>query len=77
MSQQVPPTVAHHRARLANAVRRGDDAAATESRRDLKAARLEDHIRKTVDEAPPLTDEQRARLAQLLQPTAGGNHDAA
>ncbi|MFF0658152.1 hypothetical protein [Micromonospora tulbaghiae] len=29
------------------------------------------HIARLVDEAPPLTDEQRARLAGLLLPAAG------
>jgi hypothetical protein len=43
-----------------------DDPELLNARRDLKAARLADHIRKTVDEAPPLTDAQRARLAGLL-----------
>lgn len=37
-----------------------------ESQRDLKAARLADHIRKVVDSAPPLTAAQRDRLALLL-----------
>lgn len=36
-------------------------------RRDLKASRAEDYIKRLVDSAPPLTDEQRARLALLLQ----------
>lgn len=52
-----------------------DDPELIAARRDLKAARLADHIRKLVDEAPPLTDEQRAQLAALLlpvQPAAQG-----
>ena len=32
---------------------------------------LERHIRRVVDAAPPLTDEQRARLAVLLRPDTG------
>lgn len=43
-------------------------------KRDLKAQALEDHIRALVDSAPPLTDEQRERLALLL---TGGRRDAA
>ncbi len=69
--------VAHHRARVANAVLRGDDDAATEARRELKAAVLEDAIRKTVDSAPPLTNEQRTRLAKLLRPSRAGDPSAA
>jgi len=51
--------------------RRPDDRHAIEdAERDLKAARLEDYIRRTVADAPPLTETQRARLAALL--TGGG-----
>ncbi len=42
-------------------------------RRSAKARsvrRAEDYIRRLVDTAPPLTDEQRDRLAILLRPTA-------
>lgn len=38
--------------------------------RELAEAQLEDYIRKVVDQAPPLTDEQRARLSLLLRGTA-------
>lgn len=47
-----------------------DDPQIADARRDLRAARLEEHIRKLVDEAPPLSDEQRSRLAALLRPAA-------
>ena len=30
---------------------------------------LLEHIKREVDKAPPLTDEQRARLAALLRPS--------
>jgi len=63
------PEVAHQRARLANAVRRGDADSEQLSRRDLAAAKLEDYITRVVDAAPPLTDQQREQLAALL---AGG-----
>ncbi len=36
--------------------------------RDLRAARLEDHIAKTLASAPPLSDEQMAKLATLFSP---------
>jgi hypothetical protein len=39
-----------------------------QARADLAAATLEDHIRDVVDGWPPLTPEQRARLALLLHP---------
>jgi len=37
------------------------------ARRDLAASQLETHIRQLVSVAPPLTQEQRNRLAVLLQ----------
>lgn len=57
------------RSRLATHVRyRPDDTqAADELRRDYRAARLEEYIARTLAAAPPLTDEQRQRLALLLQ----------
>lgn len=38
--------------------------------RDYAAAKLADYIKHVVDAAPPLTDEQRERLALLLRPSA-------
>jgi hypothetical protein len=58
------------RGRLANAHRRGDEATILEIRRDLAAAKLEQYIERVVSEAPPLTDEQRDRLAGLLNGAA-------
>jgi hypothetical protein len=43
--------------------------------RDLAAARLAEYIKRTVDAAPPLTPEQRDRLALLLR--GGDAHGAA
>lgn len=40
-----------------------------DARRDLAAAKLDAYIKKVVAEAPPLTDEQRDRIAALLRPT--------
>jgi hypothetical protein len=36
--------------------------------RDIVAGRLEQYITETLAAAPPLTEEQRARLAELLKP---------
>lgn len=57
------------RARLAATIRHTPDAAATinQYRADLKVAGAEDYIRHLVDSAPPLTAEQRDRLAVLLR----------
>lgn len=45
-------------------------AALTEARRDLAAANIERFIAETVAAAPPLSAEQRNKLAGLLQPAA-------
>lgn len=45
----------------------GDPARIEQTRRDLAAERLASYIAKVVDAAPPLTDEQRDRLAVLLR----------
>ncbi len=58
------------RARVASLTRSrsADDPALLAARRDLRAARAEEYIRELVAAAPPLTLEQRDRLALLLRP---------
>ena len=51
-------------ARVARDVRAGRDS--TESRRAVTEAKLERAVREAVAAAPPLTAEQRQRLAALL-----------
>ncbi|MBM0128062.1 hypothetical protein [Pimelobacter simplex] len=63
------------RSALALAKRDNPDADVTDLRRQLKAERLEEYVNKVVSEAPPLTREQRDRIARLL--LAGGGADAA
>jgi hypothetical protein len=56
------------RADIARASKRtGDPTSAANKRRDYTAAKLEDYIRRVVKTAPPLTDDQRSRIASLLQ----------
>lgn len=43
-----------------------DDPELVDARRSMRTERLADHIRRVVDEAPPLTTEQRSRLAAIL-----------
>jgi hypothetical protein len=63
-------TWTQERARVAGLKRHrdDDDPTVTAAVSELKAARLAEHIRQLVDAAPPLTDQQRARLVALLQP---------
>jgi hypothetical protein len=45
----------------------------TDARRDVHVIAMEEHIQKLVDEAPPLSSDQRNKLAMLLlawRPTA-------
>ena len=64
----------HERAKVAALTRSraANDPELVEARRNLLAARLEDHIRRTVDTAPPLSAEQRDRLAILLRGGSDG-----
>ncbi len=48
-----------------------------EARRAARARFAEDRIRKIVDGAPRLTDEQIAKLRVLLAPESGGGDAAA
>jgi Spy/CpxP family protein refolding chaperone len=60
----------HNRARVGalSRSRDEDDPELLAARRDLKAARLTDYVQRTLASAPPLTPEQRAKLAELLKP---------
>jgi hypothetical protein len=61
------------RARVASLTRSrsADDPDLITARQRLKAARVEDYITRVVAEAPPLTPEQRDRIASLLRPVGG------
>lgn len=63
-------SITSRRARLAalGRHRSAGDPEITEAARDLKEAVAEDFIRRLVAEAPPLSDDQRTRLASLLAP---------
>lgn len=67
----IHPDVAKHRARVASLTRSRteDDLDLVQARRDLTAATAAAGIERILATAPPLNDEQRARLSGLL---AGG-----
>jgi hypothetical protein len=65
----------HTRSRIALAIQHDPDADVTELRRQLKAERLEAHVQQIVDSAPPLSPEQREKIAALLR--GGGSAAAA
>ena len=61
-------------AALSRCVRTGerpaDDPALADAKRNFKALRAEEYITRVLSEGPPLTDQQRTRLADLFR--AGG-----
>ncbi|AGZ51094.1 hypothetical protein B1T45_16515 [Mycobacterium kansasii] len=63
-------TIYRHRGRVAalSRSRPADDPDYLAAQRDLAAANVESYITRTLAAAPPLTDEQRTRLAELLRP---------
>lgn len=67
----MPPSkaVARQRARVANAVRFKPGSPEYDAAcRDLRAAKLREHIQQVVSGWPPLSDGQRTSLAELLVP---------
>lgn len=67
----VSPEAAKVRARLAATKRWNPDSPTIEDdQREYKTLTLAEHIARVVDSFPPLTEEQRARLAVLLRPVA-------
>ncbi len=61
------PQVARTRSQVAVAHRRGNPDEIASARRDLAAAKLEDYIKRVVDNAPPLSEAQKASLASLIR----------
>ena len=70
MTAESGPTWTQVRARIANTRRHHPDADVTDDQRTLAALQLEKHIRRIVDAAPPLNDQQLDRLRALLAPSA-------
>lgn len=60
------------RSQIALTMKADPEADVTELRRQLRAERLEDHIKAAIDAAPPFTPEQLDRLAAILRPAGGG-----
>lgn len=67
MSRNVDPGMARLRGQLSGHVRSGREAEATETRRELRVAMAEKHIRELVAGWPLPTPEQRDRLIGLLR----------
>ena len=82
---RISPATAHYRGKIAAlsrcvsaGERQADDQELEEARRGLIEAKATDYIQRLLDAAPPLTQQQRAKLAELLAPvrrTATGSGD--
>ena len=59
-------TVLKARSALGVASRRGNPEEVRKARRNLAAANIEAYVARVVSEAPPLTDDQKHRIASLL-----------
>ncbi len=55
------------RGALASATYAGDTDKVQDLKREFRVSKLADHIRAVVDEAPPLTKDQKARLVSLIR----------
>lgn len=69
----ISPNLAQHRGKVAGltrSVRNGErpQSDLIAAKRDYTEAKTADYIEKVLSSAPPLTDEQRIRLAELLRP---------
>lgn len=60
------------RSEIAVAKRKNPNADTTELHRKMREERAAEYIKKLVEQAPPLSDEQRTRLAELLKPVRIG-----
>ncbi len=60
------------RSRIANAKRKDPNADVTELRQQLKTERTQQYIEKVLADWPPLTDQQRNSLAEILKPVRVG-----
>ncbi|MGB3521939.1 MAG: hypothetical protein WBA50_10725 [Mycobacterium sp.] len=73
----VHPELAHLRARKAALHGRDpEDHELTATRRELAAAKIRHYIDRVLAEAPPLTNEQRSKLAELLRPVRASGASA-
>lgn len=62
------PEIRSAACRVARATKAGDPTAEADARRELAEAKIADYVRRCLAAAPPLSDEQRTRLAELIRP---------
>jgi hypothetical protein len=54
----------------------GDQGVAVEARREYAAAKIASYVQRVISEAPPLSEDQKARLVILLCSPSGGDRAA-
>lgn len=59
-------TIARLKGKYAMAMRWGSEAEQADAKREFVTAKIEAFIERTLEGVPPLTDEQRERVASLL-----------
>lgn len=66
--------ILHQRAKIGalSRSRNQDDPELVGAKRDLAEAKITAYVEKILAQAPPLNDEQRTRLAELLRPARQG-----
>lgn len=62
------------KSRLGNATKHGTPDEVLDARRDFKEAKIAAYVQRVLAEAPPLTDDQRARLAALFGTAPASEH---
>lgn len=75
--QQRDPEAHRIGVKIGGYVRHGNVLAASAARRELDLHKLRQHAKAVVDSWGPVTASERAELAELLRPWAGGGDRAA
>jgi hypothetical protein len=65
-------TIGRSRVASLSRSRTPDDPELVDARRELAVANLENYVARVIDAAPPLTQQQRDRIASLIQPAGRG-----
>ena len=68
MARKPPLSSLHARYAALTRDRDPDDPVRVQAQRDFAAAKINDYVQQVLADAPPLSDEQRTALAELLRP---------
>lgn len=65
-------TIAHLHRQIKRGERSADDPELAAAYSRFAAEKISDYVKKVLADAPPLSDEQRTKLAELLKPARNG-----